>query len=181
MTKFDWGLYIAVGIACTVSLLCFFFRNFFSHFPLNFLAFCIQTVALSLIFINVLVIYKVQLALLILLALSTIYASLLGYALTSLTELNIRSCTLLLICSSTMVYQLFLIFTDLEYSTTLFILLGEVTWGCFVIYESQTKISDSAGTERDSILNAVMIVPDVFLLLLKVADLLRQAVTKETL
>ena len=57
--------------------------------------------------------------------------------------------------------------------------MGTIIWGFFLVYESQTRVSEVKLENRDSIISAVTVYLDVFVLVLKVTELLRQIIIKE--
>lgn len=108
-----------------------------------------------------------------LVALAAVYFALLIYVLTSKSELNVRGSTLFVTFTALIVYHLFLIFTDLSVHTSIFLLMALVIWGYFLVYNSQTLVSEIHSQLRDPLLNAVTVPLDIFALLLKAAELLR--------
>ncbi|KAL4474736.1 hypothetical protein ABPG74_001432 [Tetrahymena malaccensis] len=174
-----WIVWTSLGLVMSITIGCFVFRSSVSITPLNYILLVTQTMCLVILYVYILDKYNVSLAFLILLALAAIYFSLLIYVLTTKTELNFRGSTLFVTCSAVMVYQLFLIFTDLSYLTSIFILMGIVVWGYFLIYEYQTKVSDVEFERRDPVISTVTVFLDVFNLLLKVSELLRQILLRE--
>ncbi|KAL4512470.1 hypothetical protein ABPG72_005472 [Tetrahymena utriculariae] len=174
-----WIVWTSLGLVLSITIGCFVFKSSVSLTPLNYILLVTQTLCLVILYVYILDKYNVSLAFLILLALAAIYFSLLIYILTTKTELNFRGSTLFVTCSAVMVYQLFLIFTDLSYLTSIFILMGIVVWGYFLIYEYQTKVSDVEFERRDPVISTVTVFLDVFNLLLKVSELLRQILLRE--
>ena len=111
----------------------------------------------------------------------TVAFSLFIYVMASKAELTYQGATLFIIGGLMLIFQVFLIFTKANFNSMVFIFFAEIFFAYYIIYDTQTNVSGSNyNWSKDCwISGAVVIYVDIFILFLRLCELMRQLIIRE--
>lgn len=164
-----------------VLILVFCQRNLFSKKPLNILIYLLFTCFLAFSFAWITVLDSTWILLMLLTNACCISFTLLIYVLTTKTELTYQGASLFVLGAIFLVFQGFLLFTDAQIEYLICGLIIDVLWGFFMVYDTQTNVSGAKydWENDDCFAGAVLIYADIFILILRLCELIRQLIIRE--
>jgi protein lifeguard len=141
LASYKWIGAITGSVAIGISLFVLYARRPASRFPLNWIFYLLFTAALALTFAWFVAIGNSDVALMVFISAGAVSLSLFIYALTTKTELSYQGPSLFVLGAILLVFQIFLIFTDIRFDHMIFITMGEIVWSFYLIYDTQTIVS----------------------------------------
>lgn len=172
---------IPLGMASVLLLLVFCQRKYVSKLPLNVLVYIVFTCFLAFFFAWITILDSTLIILMFLISACAIAFSLLIYVLTTKTELTYQGASLFVLGAIFLVFQIFILFTEAKVDYLICGVLINIVWGFYLIYDTQTNVSGVKydWAKDDSFSGAVLIYMDVFVLVLRFCELVRQLVIRE--
>jgi len=174
-------LMIPLFLVFVMLMLIFFQRKFVSKIPLNILAFIVFTCFLAFSFAWITALDSTLLILMFLISACSIAFSLMIYTLTTKTELTYQGACLFVLGAIFIVFQIFILFTQANINYLICGLILNIVWGFYLIYDTQTSVSGSNydWAKDDPYSGAVLIYIDIFILVLRLCELVRQLIIRE--
>ena len=181
LNKYHWILTVSLVLSLILLFFSLFFRKFAAKMPLNWIIYILFTLLISFCFSYAVALGNSDVALMVFVTGAAVCFSLMIYALTTKTELTYQGASLYVLGSILLTFQLFLIFTDVTFTHVIFVCVGEVLFAFYLVFDTMTYVSGSLykWEKEDSVSGAVVIYLDVFLLFLRLCELLRQLIIKE--
>lgn len=164
-----------------ILILVFSQRELFSKTPLNLFTYIAFTCLLAFSFAWLIVLDSTYILLMLVINACFISFTLLIYVLTTKTELTYQGASLFVLGAIFLVFQGFLLFTTARIDYLICGLIIDVLWGFFMIYDTQTNVSGMKYNwdKDDPFSGAVLIYADIFILFLRLCELIRQVVIRE--
>ena len=172
---------VPLFLVLVILLLIFFQRKLVSKSPLNVLIYIVFTCFLAFSFAWISLLDTTLLIAMFLTSACSIAFSLLIYVLTTKTELTYQGASLFVIGAIFIVFQLFILFSQVQMNYLICALIIEVVWGFYLIYDTQTNVSGSKYDwgKDDAFSGAVLIYIDILVLVLRFCELVRQLIIRE--
>lgn len=172
---------IPLFLLIAVLLLIFFQRKFISKRPLNILVYIAFSAFLAFSFAWVTALDSTLLIIMCMASSCTMAFSLLIYTCTTKTELTYQGACLFVLGAVFIVFQVFILFTQMNMNYLICGLVINIVWGFYLIYDTQTNVSGSNydWAKDDPFSGAVLIYMDIFILLLRLCELVRQLIIRE--
>ena len=181
LSSHSWIFFVSLGLGVLILFMAFFFREKLKLPVINWIVFIFFTLCLSFNFSYLVSIDKSDLALMVFITTFFVNFSLLIYSLTTKIELTYQGASLFIFASLLFSLQIFLIFTAANFGGMILVLIGELIFSYYLVFDTQTLISGNLYNwdKEDWISGAVVIYIDIFFLFLRLCDLLRQLIFKE--
>ena len=172
---------IPLFVVLTILILTFFQRKYVSKSPTNILVFLAFTCFLAFSFAWITALDSTMLLLMCMISACSVAFSLLIYVLTTKTELTYQGACLFVLGAIFIVFQVFILFTQARMECLIFGLILNIVWGCYLIYDTQTSVSGTNYDwgKDDPYSGAVLIYIDIFILVLRLCELVRQLIVRE--
>lgn len=183
-------------IVSVLSLISFFARSILSRGPQNWISYLLFTVAFATLFAYLSVTYKevgtrggypytfqdgTWIYFYVFSMASMISFALSIHTLTTKSELTFQSASLYVVGSVLLVAFLFLVFSDMQLILSHILTFLGVVWGFYIVWENESVVSGTKTewSKEDYVVGAIAIYLSIFTLFLRLADLIRNLITKE--
>lgn len=112
---------------------------------------------------------------------SMISFSLTVHTLTTKSELTFQSASLYVVGSCLLVAFLFLVFSNMQLILSHILTFAGIVWGFYIVWENESVVSGTKTewSKEDYIVGAIAIYLSIITLFLRLADLIRNLITKE--
>lgn len=149
----------------------------------NFLTFFLFYLQLMILFSTMISLNDFPIVLMIFINIDAIMFSLTIYTLITQNLITFQVATLFVLCPIFVNFNIFLIFSSILLEYMIFVSMAGVIWGFYIIYETQRIMKTKSFDKRqiDIFIEAITIYVDIFFLLLRNAELLKETfITKRS-
>ena len=159
----------------------FFFRSVASMFPLNVLLCVLFSLALAFCFAFGSINDTSNVCLMILAGCWAVSLALLVNVLTTKCEITYQGATLFILAAIFVVIEWFLFYTTTAVVGVFLVAIGEVLWGFYLVYDTQTIVSGVKydWNKDDYVAGAVGVYMDVVVLGLRLCELVKNLVVRD--
>lgn len=172
---------LAILFILMIIILAFFCRTPFSQFPLNYFVYLIFTASLAFFDAYFITFDSSYSFLMIVVACWFTVLSLWVYSLTTKCEFTYQGATLFLLASVMLVMEGFLLYSSVRLDIVLLIVLAQLIWGYYLVYDTQTVVSGVKydWNKDDYVLGAIGVYIDIIVLFLRLCELIKNLIVKE--
>lgn len=196
LNNWVWSFLIPLIVISLLSLVAFFVRSLIARTPVNWVSYIFFTVGFATLFAYLSVKYQERAVIggidtvtqdgtwiyfYVLSMAAMISFALTIHTLTTKSELTFQSASLYVVGSVLLVAFLFLVFSNMPLILSHLLTVTGIIWGFYIVWENESVVSGtkSEWSREDYIIGAIAIYLSIVTLFLRLADLIRQLITKE--
>ena len=163
------------------SLAVLIFRRAMAKFPFNLIVYTFFSLTLAFSLACIVSYYNSEGILMLFTSPASVVFALLIYVFTTKYEISYQGTALFVFAALLFNFQMFLIYTEIPFNILMYILIAEAIFSFYLVYDTQTLISGTKYNwqKDDWISGAVIVYIDVFILIIKFCELIRQLIIRD--